>query len=220
MAAVLVPLLLDLAAEVDGLGLVYLGDEPGVAQAQPVVGQLHLLPVHNLLLENAQLVADGVAPGGYVQGGHGVQIAGGQTAQTAVSESRVGLGLEEVGGVEAKTLDGLGQRLHHAQIVGVLHQGPAHEKLQGQVVDLPGVGVLHAVLGLQLVGGHDVAEDQGAGLEHVCPGRLVHVPAEIAAELADDEVGQLGFGICMQRFHLPDWCPGGAGLSGRGVHII
>jgi len=40
-----------------------LGDEPGVAQAKPVVGQLHLLAVNDLLLEDAQLIADGIAGG-------------------------------------------------------------------------------------------------------------------------------------------------------------
>ena len=89
VAAQRVPLVLHLAAEADLLGLVHLGDEPGVAQPQPVVGQLHLLAVHDLLLEDAQLVADGVACGGDLQGGHGVQVAGGQAAQAAVAKSRV-----------------------------------------------------------------------------------------------------------------------------------
>ena len=38
VAAQRVPLVLHLAAEADLLGLVHLGDEPGVAQPQPVVG--------------------------------------------------------------------------------------------------------------------------------------------------------------------------------------
>ena len=104
VVALAVPAVLHLAAEADLLRLVHLGDEPGVAQAKPVVGQLHLLAVDDLLLEDAQLVADGVAGGGDLQGGHGVQIAGGQTAQTAVAQASVGLQLEQVGGGEAQAL--------------------------------------------------------------------------------------------------------------------
>ena len=99
--AVGAPHVLHGAAEVDLLGLVHLGDEPAVGDVQPVVGQLHLLAVHDLLLEETQLVADGVAGGGDLQGGHGLQIAGGQTAQTAVAQTGVGLHLKEVGGGKA-----------------------------------------------------------------------------------------------------------------------
>ena len=72
VAAQRVPLVLHLAAEADLFGLVHFGDEPGVAQPQPVVGQLHLLAVHDLLLEDAQLIADGIAGGRDLQRSHGV----------------------------------------------------------------------------------------------------------------------------------------------------
>ena len=104
VVALAVPAVLHFAAEADLLRLVHLGDEPGIAQAQPVVGQLHLLAIDDLLLEDTQLVADGVAGGGDLQGGHGVQIAGGQTAQTAVAQAGIGLQLEQVGGGEAQAL--------------------------------------------------------------------------------------------------------------------
>ena len=191
VAAVGVPHVLHGAAEADLLYLVHLGDEPGVAQAQPVVGQLHLLAVHDLLLEEAQLVADGVAGGGDLQGGHGVQVAGGQTAQAAVAQTGVGLHLEEVGGGEAQVLDGLLQLWQDPQVVGVLLQGPAHEELQGQVVDLAGVAVPDPALGGQLPGGHDVPQHQGAGAEHVDRGSLFHFTAKIPAQLADDLLLQL-----------------------------
>ena len=202
VAALVIPLVLHLAAEVDLLHLVHLGDQPGVAQAQPVVGQLHLLAVHDLLLENAQLIADGVAGGGNLQGGHGVQIAGGQAAQAAVAQAGVGLGLEQVGGGEAQSLDGALQLLQHAQVVGVLHQGPAHKKLQGQVVDLPLVLLRHMVGGFHLTLGHDIPQHHSAGLEHMQAGGLLHVPAEVAAQLAGDEGHQLFLGIVVQCRHL------------------
>ncbi len=191
VGAVLPPDVLDLAAEVDPLGLVHLGDEPAVGDLQPVVGELHLLALHDLLLEEAQLIADGVAGGGDLQGGHGLQVAGGQTAQTAVAQAGVGLHLEEVGGGEAQVLNGLLELGQDPQVEGVLLQGAAHEELQGEVVDLPGVAVSDVALGGQLPGGHDVPQHQGAGPEHVDGRGLLHLTAEIPAELADDLLLQL-----------------------------
>ena len=152
VASVLVPDVLDPAAKVDLFRLIHLGDEPGVAHRQPVVGQLHLLAVDDLLLKDAQLIADGIAGGWDLQGGHRVQIAGGQAAQAPVAQPSVGLDFKEVGGGEAQILDGPLQLLQNAQVVGVFHQRAAHQKLQGQVVDLAGVGALHLVLGLELPG--------------------------------------------------------------------
>ena len=201
VAAVGVPHVLHGAAEVDLLGLIHLGDEPAVGDVQPVVGQLHLLAVHDLLLEETQLVADGVAGGGDLQGGHGLQVAGGQTAQTAVAQAGVGFHLEEVGGGEAQVLNGLLQLGQDAQVVGVFLQGAAHEKLQGQIVDLAGVAVTDLALGGQLPGGHDVAQHQGAGPEHVDRSSLLHFTPKIAAELADDLLLQLLFGIFRRHWH-------------------
>ena len=94
MQVPVVPEAAHLAAEVDLLGLLQLGQQPGVAQLHPVVRQLHLLALHDLLLEDAQLIADGIARGRDLQRGHAVQIAGGQTAQAAVAQAGVRLHLE------------------------------------------------------------------------------------------------------------------------------
>ena len=92
------------AAETDDLGLVGLWQQPCRADALPVVRQLYLLALHNLLLENTQLIADGVAGGGNFQCGHGIEIAGGQPPETAVAEARVRLQLKEVCRLEAHAL--------------------------------------------------------------------------------------------------------------------
>ena len=192
-----------LAAEADLLGLIHLGDEPGVAQAQPVVGLLHLLAVHDLLLEDAQLVADGIAGSGDLQGGHGVQVAGGQTAQAAVAQAGVRLLLKQVGGREAQVLQRVLQGIQKAQIVGVLFQGTAHQKFQRQVVDLALLALPHLIACLHLVAGHDVTEHQCAGLEHMVGGGVIHVAPKVAAELADDHLGKLGLGIFSHSECLP-----------------
>lgn len=60
----------------------------------------------------------------------------------------------------------------------------------------------HPVGGLHLPLGHDVPQHQGAGLEHVQAGGLLHVTAEVAAQFARDEGHQLFFGIFVQCRHL------------------
>ena len=195
VVAVLVPVIDDLAAEANLLGLVHLGDEPGIAQAHPVVGQLDLLAVDDLLLEQTQLIADGVAGGGDLLSGHGVQIAGSQTAQTAVAQTGVGLRLEQVAGGETHVLQSLAQGLQQTQVVGVLLQRTAHQELQGQVVDLTLLLFPDLIDGLHLVAGHDVTQNQSAGLEHMSVGGLFHSTAEITLELANDHFGELCFGV-------------------------
>ena len=191
----LVPVVYHTAAEADLLGLIHLGDEPGVAQAQPVVGLLYLAALHDLLLKDAQLIADGIAGGRDLQGGHGIQIAGGQTAQTAVAQTGVRLLLKEVGGGVAQVLQRLLQGIQQAEIVGVLLQRAAHEELHGQVVDLPLLVLPDPVPGLHLVGGHDVPQHQGAGLEDVVGTGVLHVAPEVAVEFSDYHFGKLGFTV-------------------------
>ena len=101
------PLLHETAAEVDRHGVPLGRDLPGVAVGQPLVRHLHLLAVYDALAEEAVLVADGAADGGEVQGRHGVQEAGGQTAQAAVAQRGFRLLVEHLAQGEAQLLEGL-----------------------------------------------------------------------------------------------------------------
>ena len=176
----------DLAAEVDLLRLLRLGHEPRIAQILPVIGQLHLLAVHDLLLEDTQLVADGVAGGGDLQRGHAVQIAGRQTAQTAVAETGIRLHVEDVRRLEAQRLHGPCQRLQQLQIVGVLHQAASHEKLHGHIVDLPLLLTVHLLTGTHPPLGHDIPQHQSAGLHDLSVGGLLLRAAVVQPQLLHD----------------------------------
>ena len=185
----------DPAAEVNFLGLLGLGHQPRVPQVQPVVGQLHLLTVHDLLLENAQLIADGVAGGGNVQGGHAVQIAGGQAAQAAVAKARVRLHVEDIRGGEAQLLHRLGQLGQNAQVVCVFHEAAAHQELQGHIVHPLFLLLLGALLGVHAAHGHNVPQGQGAGLHDLPVGGLLFRAAIVQAQLLLDGLLQGVFGI-------------------------
>ena len=56
----------------------------------------YLLAIDNFLGEDTILVANAVAVGWHAQRGHAVQETGGQAAQTAVAQSRIGLVLLKV----------------------------------------------------------------------------------------------------------------------------
>ncbi|CDC68560.1 uncharacterized protein BN503_01437 [Oscillibacter sp. CAG:155] len=196
MQMAVVPELPDGAAEADLLGLLGLGEQPGGAQALPVVGQLHLLALHDLLLEDAQLIADGIAGGRDLQRGHGIQIAGSQTAQTAVAQCCVRLQLENVRGLEAHLLQCLPQLGQDLQVVGVFHQAAAHQKLQRQVVYLLFLFPAGPGAGLHLPQGHHVPDHQGAGLHHLLIGGFLRPLAEVEHQLGGEGLFQFFCGKC------------------------
>lgn len=58
-------------------------------EVEPVIGNLDLVTVDDFLLKDTIAVAEAVAPGRVVEGCHAVEEAGGETAETAVSEGGV-----------------------------------------------------------------------------------------------------------------------------------
>ena len=66
-------------------------DLPRVAVAKPEIRDLDLAAILDDLFEDTVVVTDAVAPSWVVQGGHGVQKTGCETAQATVSQSSVGL---------------------------------------------------------------------------------------------------------------------------------
>jgi hypothetical protein len=61
-------------------------DLPRVAEAQPLVGQLHLPAVADALIEDAELIADAVADGRHAQCRQRVHVAGGEPPEAAVAQ--------------------------------------------------------------------------------------------------------------------------------------
>ena len=152
----------DLTAEADLHRVLIAGDQPALRSGAPVVGHLGLPAVLEMLPENAQLVADGIARGSQAQGGHAVHIAGSQSSQTAVAQTRIRLGLKNVRGVPAQVLQRSGESFGDAQVERVLHQASAHEKFHGHVMDFlfRPVGILD-----RQKAAHDLADHHGRGLE-------------------------------------------------------
>ncbi len=82
---------------------------PGVVIFQPLVGDLHLPAVPDLLVENAELVAQPVADGRDAKRRQGVKVTGRQPPQAAVPQPRLFLLVQQA----HETPVELGHRLFH-----------------------------------------------------------------------------------------------------------
>jgi hypothetical protein len=74
---------------------------PGV-KVQPVVGDLNLVAINDLLLENTISISKTVAPGGEVERCKTVEEASSQSAETTVAQSCVVLLADDILDSEAK----------------------------------------------------------------------------------------------------------------------
>ena len=84
------------AAEADRVLDLVAADLPRVAVAQPAIGALDLPAVADVLIEDAELVAQAVADRRDVERRERVHVAGGEPAEAAVAEARLLLVLEQL----------------------------------------------------------------------------------------------------------------------------
>ena len=76
VGAVLIAVALSVAAEAHEAGLIGMGQLPGPAALEPLIGDLHLPAITDQLVKNAKFVADAVAGGWDFQRGQRLQEAG------------------------------------------------------------------------------------------------------------------------------------------------
>jgi hypothetical protein len=65
------------------------GRLPGIAEAQPLVGDLHLPAIADHLIEDAEFIANAVADGRDLERCQRVHVAGGQAAKPTIAQGRV-----------------------------------------------------------------------------------------------------------------------------------
>ena len=122
------------------------------------------------LLEQAVTVEDAVAAHGQVQGGAGVQEAGGEAAEATVTESRIRLLFEDLTQVEAVGGEGFAGLLDEAEVRQVVEQGATHEELGREVVFLTTLGI--ALSGGGPVIGDLIDDGSGQTLPHLHQSRV------------------------------------------------
>ena len=184
-----------LAVKADLLGLIGMALDPDLTAGQPVVSSLLLPAVHDLLLEDAVLVQDGVAGAGDAVGGHAVQIAGGQAAQTAVAQASIGLllidGIDLDVGISQHALGNLVQ----AKVEQARAQAAAHEELHAEVVDLLLALAQDLGLVLLLAVRHDLAGDHGQAAVDLVSGGGVDGDVALTHQLVLEQL--LKFTLCV-----------------------
>ena len=133
---------LGVAVEPDDLEVIGGGELPRVAVEGPVVGKLDLLAILEGLLEDPELIPDAVAHRRHVQGGQGVEQAGGQPAQAAVPQSGLNVEVLQVPGGVPGHGDGPAGQVGGAGIQRVLAELAPEHVLRRQVIDELRVGLI------------------------------------------------------------------------------
>ena len=128
--------LVHLSAEANLYSIVLAGMQPHIAHFEPVVRELHLPAVYDLLTEDAKFIADGETGYRIIQAGRRIHIAGGQTAQTAVAKSGIRFKRAEAFQAEAEIMQDLPCRFQQAHVVQVVAQARADQKFHRHIIDL------------------------------------------------------------------------------------
>ena len=178
-----VPVLVDLAVKADLHSLIRVALQPHLTAGQPVVGALLLPAVHDLLLEDAVLVQDGVAGAADIGGGHAVQIAGSQAAQAAVAQTCIRLFLKNAVQIDVGVSQCLLGNLVQTQIEQAHLQAAAHQKLHAEVVDLLGAGADSLGLELFVVLAHHLTADQSQRAVDLLVGGNIQLHTVLIGEL-------------------------------------
>ncbi len=174
------------AAKLDVLGLVGPGHFPHVAAFQPVIGHFHLIAVHDLLAEQAVFIADGTAHGGQLQGGKGIQEAGGQAAQTAVAQAGLGLDFKNRVPVDAQVLQGGQVVLFVDQVHHIVVQRATHQEFGAEIIDLLRPLALASAPGSGTALHHLVPHGLGQGQIQLLGRGVGQIAAEIIAQFGQD----------------------------------
>lgn len=107
---------------------------------KPVIRLLHLVAIHDVLLEDTIAVAQAVAPRREVETRQTVQEASRQPAQASISQGSIVLLVNDVLNTEAQVRESGLRNILLADIQHGVVESPAHEELEGEVVDTLAVG--------------------------------------------------------------------------------
>ena len=181
----------DAAAEPDGIFGFEPLELPRIAERQPSLRQLVLPAVADLLHEQAMLVADAVAVGRHRERRHAVHVAGGEPAEAAVAERRVGLKLAELVEIDVETGERRAGGSQQAKVDQRIEQQASDQEFDGEVVHALAVLALGPLLGFQPAVDHAVADRKDGGEIPVVRAGVRRRRAARIGQLVEDSVAQL-----------------------------
>jgi len=204
-----VGVVLGVAAPLDEVVHVGFGDLPRVPVGKPVVGLLDLPAVVDLLVEDAELVADAVADGRTLEGGQRVEIARGQPAKAAVAQPGLLLACEHAVEVLPQRRQRLAGRVLDAEVQQVAAELRPHQEFGRQVAGHLPTEIERCLRGRHPVVLHAVANGQRSGPVVVLRPQGRSGPTDGVAQVVDDAPSQCIGGQ-----------PGAAALVGGGVGVL
>ena len=140
-----------LTIETNLYGLVWLPEFPGKAISQPVIRNLYLLVIDNLLLKEAVLITDTAAMSRQAQRSHGIDEASCQTAKAAVAETCIRLLRIKVSQIKIQLLQHSLQSVLQIKVNQVGIQETSQQELNGEIINLLLVIFLILLIGLNPV---------------------------------------------------------------------
>src|SRR5215469_18449770 len=127
---------LDPAAVEDVVGDLGALEFPRIGEGQPFLGIFLLPAVLDDLAEEAVVVADTVAISRNAEARHAFEEAGGEPAETAITERRIRLGIAHPFKIDAKIAECAMDDIVHLQIAGDVVEQSADQKLKRQVINV------------------------------------------------------------------------------------
>ena len=157
---------------------------------EPVVGSLALLPVDQLLLEEAELVVDAVAEPRHAEGREGVEEAGRQASQAAVPEGGVAFLRQHRVERALPLLEELLGLVPEPEVEEVVLQGAADQELHRQVVDPLDVPLDVPALGVEPDVGQALPHGQRQGPAEVGGRSRIRLFADRVLQMEPDVVSE------------------------------
>ena len=136
----------DISAEMYFLGIFRTAQFEGVSVLQPVIRNLNLESVLDLLLEHTVMITDAASVSTVVQCRQRIQEAGCQTAETAVAQSRIRLLVLDHVQIQSQLLQSLFHLIVGGKVEKIVSQGAAHQELHGHVVYDLGILLFKSIL--------------------------------------------------------------------------
>ena len=190
VVTLVIPPLVDLAAEIHFFRQLRTRQQPAFAAGQPEIRQLGLPAVHQLLAEDAVFVQQRIPDGGHALGGKTVQEAGRQPPESAVAEAGVRLQLIQRVQFNAPLAHHLFGGTGHIQVIQRVFQRTTHQKFHAQIVHLLGV----FLVGFADIGdpalAHQIAQHQHQRVVQVFVGRLFRLHRKMVQQLGFQPFGQ------------------------------
>ena len=135
IVTVIVPMRFDAPFKADFHRIFITGNQPAIHCGTPVVCNFGLSAVAEKLTENTELIADGISGARETERRHAFEIAGGETAETAVAEAGIRFRFKDIGGIPPHILQSACQSFRHTKIEGVFHEAAPEKELHGHVVN-------------------------------------------------------------------------------------